>query len=78
MQRVEDATHALLSLFEKNDPTLSEVATLLLQTQLLDVPDNLVGAMVLGAPSEAPDPEDTNAMTNYAYQLFLERPFSEL
>ncbi|MCV4340916.1 UvrD-helicase domain-containing protein [Pseudomonas capsici] len=78
MQRVEDSTHALLSLFEKNDPTLSEVATLLLQTQLLDVPDNLVGAMVLGAPSEAPDPEDTNAMTNYAYQLFLERPFSEL
>ena len=78
MQRVEDATHALLSLFEKNDPTLSEVATLLLKTQLLDVPDNLVGAMVLGAPSEAPDPEDTNAMTNYAYQLFLERPFSEL
>lgn len=78
IQRVEDATHALLSLFEKNDPTLSEVATLLLQTQLLDVPDNLVGAMVLGAPSEAPDPEDKNAMTNYAYQLFLERPFSEL
>jgi len=78
MQRVEDATHALLSLFERNDPTLREVATLLLQTQLLDVPDNLVGAMVLGAPGEAPDPEDTNAMTNYAYQLFLERPFSEL
>lgn len=78
MQRVEDATHALLSLFERNDPTLSEVATLLLQTQLLDVPENLVGAMVLGAPGEAPDSEDTNAMTNYAYQLFLERPFSEL
>lgn len=78
MQRVEDATHALLSLFEKNDPTLGEVARLLLQTQLLDVPDNLVGAMMLGAPSEAPDPEDTNAMTNYAYHLFLERPFSEL
>ncbi len=78
MQRVEDATHALLSLFEKSDPTLSEVALLLLQTQLLDVPDNLVGALVLGAPSEAPDPEDTNAMANYAYQLFLERPFSEL
>ena len=78
MQYVEDATHALLSLFERNDPTLSEVATLLLQTQLLDVPESLVGAMVLGAPDEAPDPEDTNAMTNYAYQLFLERPFSEL
>lgn len=78
MQHVEDATHALLALFESNDPTLSEVATLLLQTQLLDVPDNLVGAMVLGAPGEAPDPEDTNAMTNYAYQQFLERPFSEL
>lgn len=78
IQRVEDATHALLSLFERNDPTLSEVATLLLQTQLLDVPDHLVEAMVLGAPGDAPDPEDTNAMTNYAYQLFLERPFSEL
>ncbi|KJZ43003.1 UvrD-helicase domain-containing protein [Pseudomonas fluorescens] len=78
MQRVKDATHALLSLFERSDPTLCEVATLLLQTQLLDVPDNLIGAMVLGAPGEAPDPEDTNAMTNYAYQLFLERPFSEL
>lgn len=78
MQHVEDATHALISLFERNDPTLNEVAKLLLQTQLLDVPESLVGAMVLGAPSEAPDPEDTNAMTNYAYQLFLERPFSEL
>lgn len=78
MQYVEDATHALLSLFERNDPTLSDVATLLLQTQLLDVPENLVGAMGLGAPGEAPDPEDTNAMTNYAYQQFLERPFSEL
>jgi DNA helicase-2/ATP-dependent DNA helicase PcrA len=78
MQRVENATRALLSLYERNDPTLSEVATLLLQTQLLDVPENLVGAMVLGAPGEAPDPEDTNAMTNYAYQQFLERPFSEL
>ncbi|CRE94011.1 Uncharacterised protein [Yersinia enterocolitica] len=33
---------------------------------------------MLGAPGEAPDPEDTNAITNYAYQLFLERPFSEL
>ncbi|QYY84592.1 UvrD-helicase domain-containing protein [Pseudomonas germanica] len=78
MQRVENATRALLSLYERSDPTLSEVATLLLQTQLLDVPENLVGAMVLGAPGEAPDPEDTNAMTNYAYQQFLERPFSEL
>lgn len=78
MQRVEDATHALLALFEENDPTLNEVATVLLETQLLDVPETLVGAMVLGAPGEVPDPEDTNAMTNYAYQLFLERPFSEL
>lgn len=78
MQRVENATRALLSLYERSDPTLSEVATLLLQTQLLDVPENLVGAMVLGAPGEVPDPEDTNAMTNYAYQQFLERPFSEL
>lgn len=78
IQRVEDATQALLSLFERSNPTLSEVATLLQQTQLLDVPENLVGAMVLGAPGEAPDPEDTNAMTNYAYQQFLERPFSEL
>ncbi|GFM11863.1 UvrD-helicase domain-containing protein [Enterobacter sp. M4-VN] len=78
MQRVENATHALLSLFEKNDPTLSEVASILLQTQLLDVPESLVEAMVLGVPDEAPDPEDTNAITNYAYQLFLERPFSEL
>ncbi|GLO15416.1 hypothetical protein PPUJ20028_40010 [Pseudomonas putida] len=78
MQRVEDATHALLALFEGNDPTLNEVATLLLQTQLLDVPESLAGAMVLGSPGEAPDPEDTNAITNYAYQLFLERPFSEL
>jgi DNA helicase-2/ATP-dependent DNA helicase PcrA len=78
MQRIEDMTHTLLSLFERNDPTLSEVATLLLQTQLLDVPKNLVEAMVLGSPGEAPDPEDSNAITNYAYQLFLERPFSEL
>ncbi|NVE90683.1 UvrD-helicase domain-containing protein [Vreelandella titanicae] len=78
LQRVEDATHAVLSLFERTDPTLGEVAALLLQTELLDVPDNLAGAIALGAPGEAPDPEDTNAMTNYAYQLFLERPFSEL
>ncbi|MDY4379702.1 UvrD-helicase domain-containing protein [Pectobacterium brasiliense] len=78
MQRVEDATHALLALFERNDPTLLEVATLLLQTQLLNVNENLVEAMALGVPGEAPDSEDTNAVTNYAYQLFLERPFSEL
>lgn len=78
MQRVQDATQALLSLFENNDPTLSDVATLLLQTQLLEVPDSLIGAMVLGVPGDAPDPEDTSAMTTYAYQLFLERPFSEL
>lgn len=78
MERVEEATRDLLSLFEKNDPKLIEIATLLLQTQLLDVPDNLIAAMVLGAPDEAPDPEDTNAMITYSYQLFLERPFSEL
>lgn len=48
MQCAQDATHALLSLFESNDPTLSNVAALLLQTQLLEVPDNLVEAMVLG------------------------------
>lgn len=78
MQCVEDATHALLALFERNDPTLLEVATLLQQTKLLNVNENLVEAMALGAPGEAPDPEDTNAVTNYAYQLFLERPFSEL
>lgn len=78
LQRVEEATYALLSLFERNDPTLREVVTLLLKTDLLDVPENLVGAMVLGAPGDAPDSEDMNAMTNYAYQLYLERPFSEL
>ncbi|QJP95387.1 UvrD-helicase domain-containing protein [Pseudomonas fluorescens] len=78
LQRVEDATYSLLSLFDDNDPTLIEVAALLLQTQLLDVPENLLGAMVLEVPDEVPDPEDTNAFTNYAYRLFLERPFSEL
>jgi DNA helicase-2/ATP-dependent DNA helicase PcrA len=78
VQRVEDATQALISLFERGDPTLSEIATLLAQTQLLEIPESLVGAMVLGTPSETPDPEDTNAMTNYAYQQFLECPFSEL
>jgi DNA helicase-2/ATP-dependent DNA helicase PcrA len=78
VQHVEDATQALISLFERSDPTLSEIATLLMQTQLLEIPESLVGATVLGTPSEAPDPEDTNAMTNYAYQQFLECPFSEL
>jgi DNA helicase-2/ATP-dependent DNA helicase PcrA len=78
VQRVEDATQALISLFERSDPTLSEITTLLMQTQLLEIPESLVGATVLGTPSEAPDPEDTNAMTNYAYQQFLECPFSEL
>lgn len=78
MQRVQDGTSALLSLFEDNDPPLKDVAALLLETQLLEVPEALIGAMVLGGLGEVPDPEDTTAMTNYAYQLFLECPFSEL
>lgn len=78
MQSVQDATYALLSLFEDRDPTLSEVALLLIDTGLLEVPDKLLGAIVLGAPGDAPDPEDRNAMENFAYQNLLERPFSEL
>ena len=72
------ATYALLSLFEDWDPTLSELALLLIDTGLLEVPDKLLGAIVLGAPGDAPDPEDRNAMENFAYQNLLERPFSEL
>lgn len=49
------------------------------QTGLLDLPDRLVAALLLGSTTDdPPDTPDRDALETHAYQALIGRPFSEM
>lgn len=79
LEAVEGATRTLCELFDEKDPLISDVAYVLFQTGLLDLPDHLVTALLLGSTTDAPpDTSDRDALETHAYQVLIGRPFSEM
>jgi DNA helicase-2/ATP-dependent DNA helicase PcrA len=79
LDKAGSATESLCELFNSNDPLISEVAHVLFETGLLDLPDRLVTALLLGATTDdPPDTSDRDALETHAYQILLGRPFSEM
>lgn len=79
LDQAGNATQQLLGLFEDNDPLLSDVVQVLTETKLLEVPDRLLAAQILGiATHEPPDTDDRGALETHAYQTVLGRHFSEM
>ena len=79
MEQVSNATQQLLALFEGNDPLIADVVHMILSTGLLNVPDRLLAAQLLGVTDEEP-PEsiDRETLEIHAYQVVLGRRFSEM
>lgn len=79
LETVGGATRTLCELFDGKDPLISDVAHVLFQTGLLDLPDRLVAALLLGSTTDAPpDTSDRDALETHAYQVLIGRPFSEM
>ncbi|WP_202916096.1 UvrD-helicase domain-containing protein [Pseudomonas putida] len=79
LETVGGATRALCELFAEKDPLISDVAQVLFQTGLLDLPDRLVAALLLGSTTDdPPDTPDRDALETHAYQALIGRPFSEM
>lgn len=79
LETVGGATRALCELFDEKDPLISDVAHVLFQTGLLDLPDRLVAALLLGSTTDdPPDTSDRDALETHAYQVLIGRPFSEM
>lgn len=79
LETVGAATESLCKLSNGNDPLIGDMAHLLLQTGLLDLPDRLVAALLLGATTDAlPDTSDRDALETHAYRILLGRPLSEM
>ena len=79
LETVGGATRALCELFVEKDPLISDVAQVLFQTGLLDLPDRLVAALLLGSTTDdPPDTPDRDALETHAYQALIGRPFSEM
>ncbi|MNC26930.1 hypothetical protein D3C75_750820 [compost metagenome] len=79
LEKAGEATESLCELFNDNDPLIGDVTHVLLQTGLLDLPDRLVAALLLGATTDdPPDTSDRDALETHAYQVLLGRPFSEM
>jgi DNA helicase-2/ATP-dependent DNA helicase PcrA len=79
LETVGIATESLCKLFNDNDPLIGDVAHLLLQTRLLDLPDRLIAALLLGATTDAfPDTSDRDALETHAYRILLGRRLSEM
>lgn len=79
IETVGGATRALCELFDEKDPLISDVAHVLFQTGLLDLPDRLVAALLLGSTTDdPPDTSDRDALETHAYQVLIGRPFSEM
>ncbi|WP_319134546.1 UvrD-helicase domain-containing protein [Pseudomonas aeruginosa] len=79
LQQVGGACQTLCGLFSDNDPTLAEIVGVLAETGLLEIPDRLKAALVLGVTDEEP-PEtvDREALEVHAYRLLLGRHYSEM
>jgi DNA helicase-2/ATP-dependent DNA helicase PcrA len=79
LERVGGATHALCSAFENNDPLVADIVQILIDTGLLELPERLLVAQVLGVTSDdPPDTLDRDALETHAYRVVLGRPFSEM
>lgn len=79
LERVGAATDVLCSLFENNDPLITDVVQILIDTALLELPERLSAAQALGVTSDdPPDTPDRDALEIHAYQILLGRPFSEM
>ncbi len=80
LEEVGDATQALCKLFnDERDPLIGAVAQVLLGSGLLDLPDRLIEAMLVGATDEAPpETTDREALETHAYRILLGRPYSEM
>lgn len=79
MEQVSNATQELLALFEENDPLIADVVHVILSTGLLNVPDRLLAAQLLGVTDdEPPESIDRETLEIYAYQVVLGRRFSEM
>ncbi|UXH38397.1 UvrD-helicase domain-containing protein [Pseudomonas promysalinigenes] len=79
LETVGGATRALCELFDEKDPLISDVAHVLFQTGLLDLPERLVAALLLGSTTDdPPDTSDRDALETHAYQVLIGRPFSEM
>lgn len=73
------ATESLCELFNSHDPLIGEVAHVLFETGLLDLPDRLVTALLLGTTTDdPPDTSDRDALETHAYRTLLGRPYSEM
>lgn len=79
LQQVGAACQTLCGLFSDNDPPLAEIVGVLAETGLLEIPDRLRAALVLGVTDEEP-PEtvDREALEVHAYRVLLGRNYSEM
>ncbi|MCX2541545.1 UvrD-helicase domain-containing protein [Pseudomonas sp. COW5] len=79
LEKAGEATESLTKLFDDNDPLIGDVAHVLYQTGLLDIPNRLIEALLLGATTDdPPDTSDRDALETHAYRVLLGRPFSEM
>lgn len=80
LEKVGNATQVLCELFnDDRDPLIGSVAQVLLGSGLLDLPDRLIEAMLIGATDEAPpETTDRQALETHAYRILLGRPYSEM
>lgn len=79
LEAVGTATRSLCTLFIDNDPLIEDVAQVLLQTGLLELPNRLIDAMLVGATTDQPpDTPDREALETHAYRVVLGRPYSEM
>ncbi|MDI9776660.1 UvrD-helicase domain-containing protein [Pseudomonas guariconensis] len=79
LESVGNATQRLCELLRDNDPLIEEVAHVLQQTGLLELPERFTEALAQGATAdEAPDTTDRDALEVHAYRVVLGRPYSEM
>lgn len=79
LETVGTATESLCKLFSDTDPLIGDVVHLLLQTGLLELPDRLVAAILMGATTDVfPDTSDRDALETHAYRILLGRRLSEM
>ncbi|MFJ3009220.1 UvrD-helicase domain-containing protein [Pseudomonas fluorescens] len=79
LESVGKATAMLCELLRDKDPLIEEVAQILLQTGLLELPERFVEALAQGATTDdPPETTDRDALEVHAYRAVLGRPYSEM
>lgn len=79
LESVGRASQSLCGLLTNNDPLIGDVAQLLQETGLLDLPDRFVDAMAQGRTTDdPPETSDREALEIHAYRIILGRPYSEM